>query len=98
MTRMLGGRGRLADAAPLRARAAATARPVMVRACAVLACAAFVLMPTGAASGAASPAPARSRTVMILLDNNSSGGWVAVARQSALTYVRALPPNVYAGL
>jgi Flp pilus assembly protein TadB len=97
MTQMLGKRRRMADAVPLRARAAAPARAVMARACAVLACAAFVLMPAGAAS-AASQAPAPSRTVMILLDNNSSGGWVAIARQSALAYARALPPNVHAGL
>ena len=35
---------------------------------------------------------------MILLDTNSSGGWLAVARQAALAYTGALPPDVRAGL
>jgi tight adherence protein B len=35
---------------------------------------------------------------MILLDNDSSGGWLPVARAAALAYARALPSSVRAGL
>ena len=103
MTPMLGMRSRGGRTTPVRAKAAATARPLIMPAraaliCAALACAAFVLMPAGTASGAGQETPAGGRTVMILLDNNSSEGWVAIARRSALAYARALPPNVSAGL
>jgi tight adherence protein B len=37
------------------------------------------------------------RTVMILLDNNSSG-WLPTAQTAALAYIRALPSGVRAGL
>ncbi len=99
MTPMPAVRRRGARAAPKRARAAAPARPLLTRACAVLACAAVLLMgPAAAADGADTLAPAQGRTVMILLDNNSSTDWVVFARRSALAYLRALPPGVPAGL
>jgi tight adherence protein B len=98
MTRMLAMRPRDDGATLMRAKAAATARPVVARACAVLACVAFVLMPAGMASGADTQTPARGRTVMILLDNNSSEAWVALARRSALAYAHALSSDVSAGL
>jgi Flp pilus assembly protein TadB len=72
---------------------------LITRACAVLACAGALLgLPAGPASGASAPAPPPPRTVMILLDINSSGNWVGIARRAALAYVFALPTDVRAGL
>jgi Flp pilus assembly protein TadB len=72
---------------------------LITRACAVLACAGALLgLPAGPASGASAPAPPSPRTVMVLLDINSSGSWVGIARRAALAYVSALPTGVRAGL
>lgn len=104
MTRMRAARRRSAGGEPVSARAAAAVRPVAMRAGAVLAgavlagAAMLLTVPAATASGADTPAPAPSRTVMILLDNNSSAHWVATARQLALAYIHALPANVGAGL
>jgi Flp pilus assembly protein TadB len=87
-----------------RAKAGAVVCRAVRRAGAALAGAAILLMPAGAASAASTPSPAPSRAqsparpVMILLDNNSSKGWAAIGHALALDYIRALPPNVYAGL
>jgi len=65
----------------------------------MLACTGAVLLLPAVAFGTASASsPAPGRTVMILLDNNSSGGWLPVARAAALAYARALPVSVRAGL
>jgi len=80
----------------IRARAL---RPVITRAGAVLVCAAALLgLPASTASWARTVAPASAPTVMILLDNNSSEGWLPIAQRAALAYLGALPPNVQAGL
>jgi len=71
----------------------------MLRACVMLACAGvLVLLPAVTVGTASASSPAAGRTLMILLDNNSSGGWLPVARAAALAYARALPANVRAGL
>ncbi len=71
----------------------------MLRACVMLVCAGvLVLLPAVTVGTASASSPAAGRTVMILLDNNSSGGWLPVARTAALAYTRALPANVRAGL
>jgi Flp pilus assembly protein TadB len=78
---------------------AATARQMMTRACAVLAGAGvLLLLPAVTVGRASASSPAAGRTVMILLDNDSSGGWLPIARAAALAYVRALPASVRAGL
>jgi Flp pilus assembly protein TadB len=69
------------------------------RAGAVLVCAAALLgLPASTASWAKTAAPASAPTVMILLDNNSSEGWLPIAQRAALAYANALPSDVRAGL
>jgi Flp pilus assembly protein TadB len=72
---------------------------MITRAGAVLACVAALLgLPASTASWASTAAQTSSPMVMILLDNNSSTGWLPVAQQAALAYIRVLPPNVRVGL
>ena len=74
-------------------------RWLITRAFAVLACAGALLgLPAAPASGASAPAPPPPRTVMILLDINSSEHWIDIGRRAALAYVGALPTDVRAGL
>ena len=90
-------RRRGASPAPARTRPTA-ARRVMTRAGAVLACAgALLAQPAGTAGMASASAPPPHRTVVILLDNNSSG-WLPIGQAAALAYLRALSPDVRAGL
>jgi Flp pilus assembly protein TadB len=80
-------------------KSSAAASQMMTRACAMLACAGVALLVPAVTVGTASASsPAAGRTVMILLDNNSSGGWLPIAREAALRYTSHLPPNVRAGL
>jgi Flp pilus assembly protein TadB len=72
---------------------------VITRVGAVLACVVALLgLPAGTAGWASTAAQTSAPTVMILLDNNSSTGWLPVAQQAALAYIRALPPDVRVGL
>jgi Flp pilus assembly protein TadB len=77
-------------------------RRALVRAGALLIAAAAVLSFAVTGATAATSAPARAqaptRQVMILLDVNSSKGWLAKAQQGAVAYLRALPKDVHAGL
>ena len=78
---------------------AAGVRLLVTRICTVLACAGVLLgLPAGPARGASAPAQASHSTLMILLDNNSSGGWLPVAQAAALAYTHGLPPGVRVGL
>jgi Flp pilus assembly protein TadB len=74
-------------------------RPLIMRVCAMLACAGALLgLSAGPADAASASAPAPPGTVMILLDANSSGNWVGIARRAAVAYAGSLPANVRAGL
>jgi len=96
MTRLRARRCRAAAGAPPGTRAA---RPVITRAGAVLACVTAVLgLTAGAASGASTATQPPARTVMIMLDNDSSAAWLPIAQQAALAYIGALPSDVRAGL
>lgn len=75
------------------------ARMVITRVGAVLACVTALLgLPAGTAGWASTAAQTSPPTVMILLDNNSSTGWLPVAQRAALAYLGALPPKVHVGL
>ena len=98
VTRIRASRRRVAAAAPPGASAGA-ARRAMTRVCAVLTCTgALLALPAATDSTASARTPSPPRTMMILLDNNSSGGWLDVARTATLAYIHALPPDVRAGL